>query len=93
MIDRYLLLSDLTKLLRHLQDDIRRRCDDQPDVDRAARAEWTFTREAGRTADDYMVWREGWITQAAAAWILGTVFVRFMEDNDCLLYTSPSPRD
>lgn len=81
MIDRAVLLSDLKKLLKLLQDDLRARCDEHQDLDAPAKAEWLATREAGRTAEDYTVWREEWLIQVSAAWLLATVFVRFMEDN------------
>ena len=35
----------------------------------------------GRTALTYTAWREDELTQIAVAWILGCVFVRFLEDN------------
>ncbi len=38
-----------------------------------------FERE--RTAETYDSWREERLTQVAVAWILGCVFVRFLEDN------------
>ena len=36
---------------------------------------------AERTAATYETWLDGQVTQAAVAWVLGTVFVRFCEDN------------
>ena len=36
---------------------------------------------AERTAQNYEDWRSDAITQAAAAWVLSCVFVRFLEDN------------
>src|SRR3954468_5303004 len=84
MIDRSALLADLKKLLKLLQDDLRTRCDEDQELDARARAEWQSTRDAGRTAEDYAVWREEWLTQVGAAWLLATVFVRFMEDNDLI---------
>ena len=43
--------------------------------------EYQAAREAGRTGESFEMWREGMLTQAAAAWLLGCVFVRFLEDN------------
>src|ERR1019366_280742 len=37
-----------------------------------------------RTGVTFTVWREAEITQAAVAWLLACVFVRFLEDNDLL---------
>ena len=44
-------------------------------------AEYRAARDAGRTGDTFLVWRNGALTQAAVAWVLGCVFVRFVEDN------------
>ena len=81
MIDRPALLADLQQLVRDLEDDLRNRCIDVPDVDAVGRAQWLRAESAGRTAQSYETWREGWITQAAVAWVLACVFVRFCEDN------------
>ena len=35
-----------------------------------------------RTGASFEEWREDQLDQAAVAWLLGTVFVRFCEDND-----------
>ena len=43
-------------------------------------------RDAQRTAATYEMWREDRVTQVAVAWVLGTVFVRFCEDNDLIEY-------
>ena len=37
--------------------------------------------DAGRTASSWQAWRDDRVTQAAVAWVLTTVFVRFCEDN------------
>ncbi|GAA1575597.1 BREX-2 system adenine-specific DNA-methyltransferase PglX [Dactylosporangium maewongense] len=37
-----------------------------------------------RTGATYEAWREEQLDQAAVAWVLGTVFVRFCEDNDLI---------
>lgn len=82
MIDARQLLDDLKKLARKLEADVRQRCAEQPEVDEPLRKEYATARSAGRTASTYESWREERIAQAAAAWILGCVFVRFLEDND-----------
>ncbi len=84
MIDAPRLLKDLQGLLRRLEDDLREQIDERPELDASLRAEHAAAREAGRTAAGYDGWREEPITQAAVAWILGAVFVRFLEDNDFL---------
>ncbi|MER6829477.1 BREX-2 system adenine-specific DNA-methyltransferase PglX [Streptosporangium sp. NPDC000563] len=50
-------------------------------------AEYRLAFRLGRTAATWAAWRDERVTQAAAAWVLGTVFVRFCEDNGLL--TSP----
>lgn len=81
MIDAKALLSDLQKLLKVLEDDIRRRCEMQPEVNKPLQAQYAAAKDHNRTAQAYEVWRDEQITQAAVAWILGCVFVRFCEDN------------
>ena len=48
---------------------------------RTLRAEYERAKQAERTAANYEDWRSDAITQAAAAWVLSCVFVRFLEDN------------
>ncbi|MCY2987165.1 MAG: hypothetical protein NTY19_04755, partial [Planctomycetota bacterium] len=81
MIDRQSLLSDLQKLLRQLETDLRQRCDEVPEIDQSLRADYDAAREAGRTGDSFEEWRADTITQIAAAWVLTCVFARFLEDN------------
>src|SRR3954467_1340394 len=84
MINAESLLSDLQQLLTKLGDDLRARCESQLDADAPLRAQYAAAREANRTAQAYEVWRDDQITQAAVAWILGCVFVRFCEDNQLI---------
>jgi hypothetical protein len=81
MIDRHALLSDLRRILRQLEADLRQRCDELPEVGAALRAEYDAAKEAERTAENFEDWKAGYITQVAAAWVLSCVFVRFLEDN------------
>jgi hypothetical protein len=83
MINRLSLLSDLQKLLTRLEADLleRSECTDIPEVGRTLRAEFERAHKAKRTAQNYEAWRTDAITQAAAAWVLSCVFVRFLEDN------------
>ena len=81
MIDSPLLLKHLQARVVALQDDLRARAASEPAVDRALREEYAAARQAQRTADTFESWREDPVTQAAVAWVLGTVFVRFLEDN------------
>ena len=81
MIGASRLLKDLTRLRADLEDDLRARCGERPDLETSLQDEYrkAFARE--RTAGTYETWREERLTQVAVAWILGCVFVRFLEDN------------
>ena len=81
MIDAGRLLADLKRLRADLEDDLRVRCEEHPDLDAPLRDEHDAAHAAGRTAQPYAVWRDARLTQIAAAWLLGCVFVRFLEDN------------
>lgn len=81
MIDAGRLLADLKRLRADLEDDLRVRCEEHPDLDAPLRGEYDAAHAAGRTAQPYAVWRDARLTQIAAAWLLGCVFVRFLEDN------------
>ncbi len=96
MISRLNLLADLQKLLVKLQDDLRARCVERPEVEAPLRVQYEAAREAKRTAEAYETWREAQFTQAAVAWILSCVFIRFLEDNgllgDTAYLSGPGPR-
>ena len=81
MIGRASLLGDLRRRLRRLEQDLAERADSDPGTAAALEAEYRTAREAGRTGDTFRSWRNGALTQAAVAWLLGCVFVRFAEDN------------
>ena len=81
MIDAKRLLDDLKRLLRRLEGDLRERADTVAEMHVALEREYQAARGAGRTGEAFEVWREGMLTQAAAAWLLSCVFVRFLEDN------------
>jgi hypothetical protein len=76
------LLKDLRKQVVLLENDLRARSEDPEEPNKAElEAEYQRARKAKRTAATYEAWRDERITQVAAAWVLGTVFVRFCEDN------------
>ena len=81
MIDRTALLADLKNLVTRLEDDIRERASTESSIDDALRQEHAEALEAGRTAASFEVFRDDLVTQSAVAWVLGCVFVRFLEDN------------
>ena len=84
MIDAKALLADLKKLVTRLEDDLRERVSEHSEIDEHLRNEFRSAKEAGRTGQGYEAWRDEFLTQCAVAWILGTVFVRFLEDNELI---------
>jgi hypothetical protein len=95
MIVRAALLNDLKPAVTALEDDIRTRIDVTVELADHLRAEHGAAVAAHRTAMALNDWREGEITQAAVAWVLGCVFVRFLEDNhliDAPLLSGPGDR-
>ena len=84
MIDPKQLLTTLQKRVTLLEDDLRARCNTQPEVDAPLRKEYEAARAGGRTGLTYNAWRDEELTQIAVAWILAGVFVRFLEDNELI---------
>ncbi|KRV48659.1 DNA methylase [Wenjunlia vitaminophila] len=83
-LDAAALLKDLKKQVNALEDDLRERSDSVEEYREALTAEYDRARAAQRTAATYGAWRDERVTQAAVAWVLGCVFVRFCEDNDLI---------
>ena len=81
MIDAGHLLADLARLRADLEDDLRELCAEDPELDAFLQREHRRAIRRERTAETYHAWREEYLTQVAVAWILGCVFVRFLEDN------------
>ncbi|MEV5354500.1 BREX-2 system adenine-specific DNA-methyltransferase PglX [Streptomyces sp. NPDC052693] len=79
--DKAALLKDLKKLVVALEDDLRARSESEEEFRTRLDREWREAKEARRTALSYPAWRDERVTQAAVAWVLGCVFVRFCEDN------------
>jgi Domain of unknown function (DUF7008)/Eco57I restriction-modification methylase len=95
MIDRLALLADLRPVLAVLEDEISARVESTPPLEEHLQAEYAKALVAERTAMALPEWREGEITQAAVAWVLACVFVRFLEDNkliDAPLLSGPDDR-
>jgi type I restriction-modification system DNA methylase subunit len=86
MINRETLLADLQKFLQRIEMDLLERSEstEVPEVPAALHAEYEKAAKAERTAQNYEDWRTDTITQAAAAWVLSCVFVRFLEDNSLI---------
>ncbi|MGW1688394.1 BREX-2 system adenine-specific DNA-methyltransferase PglX [Streptomyces albidoflavus] len=81
MIDRKSLLSDLQKQVKAAETDLDAQVKAVPEVGARLRGEYEQAKKLGRTAATWNSWLGERITQVAVAWVLGTVFVRFSEDN------------
>lgn len=85
MIDSALLLSDLKRVLKSLEADLKVRAEDSStDWGRRLRDEYDRAKAKERTGLAWIDWRDGEVSQAAVAWIIATVFIRFAEDNGLL---------
>lgn len=84
MINRQQLLKDLQRLLPKLEKDILAYCNQNTERSKHLKDEYNKAVEAGRTAEHFVEWQAAQITQAAVAWVLICVFIRFMEDNGLL---------
>jgi len=81
MINATQLLKDLQRQLKTLEDDLRERVKEVAEIDAGLQEQFRAAKDASRIGVAYEVWRDELLTQAAVAWILGCVFVRFLEDN------------
>src|SRR5260370_19693158 len=87
LINELLLRQGLQKLLKQTDSAIRERLSDEPALEAKLRERHTSAVRAERTegtAKGYNAFADEAITQAAAHWLLGCVFVRFLEDNGWL---------
>jgi hypothetical protein len=75
------LTTDLKAQVKLLADDLRKRLEENSEL----LVEWKRihleAQAKDRTAMSWVDWREDRIDQAAVAWVLTTVFIRFCEDN------------
>ncbi len=81
MLDQSGLETGLERLLGQLEKNILERAEDEPSVREDLQHRFDIAKAAKRTGVAFELWRENEITQAAVAWLLGCVFVRFLEDN------------
>ncbi|MFD6312001.1 BREX-2 system adenine-specific DNA-methyltransferase PglX [Streptomyces nigra] len=81
MIDRKALLNDLKQQVKAVEADLGKQVKALGEVGARLRAEYDQARKLGRTAATWTSWLDERVTQVAVAWVLGTVFVRFCEDN------------
>jgi hypothetical protein len=85
MINRSDLLKDLQRELPKIEKDILEYSAYKEGLAEHLKEEYEKAQAAGRTAEHFVAWREAQITQAAVAWLLTCVFVRFLEDNNLLV--------
>ncbi|MEU2988695.1 BREX-2 system adenine-specific DNA-methyltransferase PglX [Micromonospora aurantiaca] len=78
------LTAALKKVALDLEEDLRDRVASQPDILTMWKQEHKAAESRERTAMSWQEWRDDRVTQAAVAWVLTTVFVRFCEDNRLL---------
>jgi hypothetical protein len=81
MISRTALLADLKALVTTLEDDLRQVVGETVELGESLATEHADAVTAERTAMSFEEWLGGELTQAAVAWVLACVFVRFLEDN------------
>ncbi|WP_280406126.1 BREX-2 system adenine-specific DNA-methyltransferase PglX [Nocardia brasiliensis] len=67
--------------VKHLVDDLRTQVAADRELDAELRLEHARAEDAKRVGVSYESWLEGELDQAAVAWVLGCVFLRFCEDN------------
>ncbi|MGH3750772.1 MAG: BREX-2 system adenine-specific DNA-methyltransferase PglX, partial [Micromonosporaceae bacterium] len=94
MVDHQGLLKDLQRRVRMLEDDLREQVETHSEIGDPLKQEHTRAHKLNRTAATWTQWRDERVTQAAAGWVLGTVFVRFCEDNGLLgqpFLAAPTP--
>ncbi len=81
VIDRKALLDDLKRQVKAVEADLARQVKALGEVGARLKSEYDRARKLGRTAATWNSWLDERVTQVAVAWVLGTVFVRFCEDN------------
>lgn len=84
MINPGLLLADLKTQVSAVEVDLNRQVRALPEVKARFHEEWSAARKLKRTAATETSWLDERITQVAVAWVLGSVFVRFCEDNQLI---------
>src|SRR5262245_50436699 len=81
MIETTALLPDLQDLVKVLHADLIERSQQRDDVAARLQSIHVDRKKSQRSAQSYEEWREEFLTQVAAAWVLGCVFIRYLEDN------------
>ncbi|MEU0487727.1 BREX-2 system adenine-specific DNA-methyltransferase PglX [Nocardiopsis sp. NPDC006139] len=81
VVDHKALLNDLKRQVKEAETDLAAQVKALPEVKDRLDDEYRRAFRLKRTAATWNSWLDERITQAAAAWVLATVFVRFSEDN------------
>ncbi len=76
------LTAALQPVVRSLVADMRTRLEADPAQLQTWKTEHAEAQKADRVGSSFAEWSEEQLQQAAAGWVLTTVFVRFVEDND-----------
>lgn len=84
MIDATALTTDARRLVLDVEDDLRSVLAADGELSGQWRHIHTAALRGNRTSADFASWRDEHITQVAVSWVLTTVFVRFLEDNDLI---------
>ncbi|MEU1644300.1 BREX-2 system adenine-specific DNA-methyltransferase PglX [Micromonospora zamorensis] len=74
-------LKALQGQVKALVEDLRRQVAEAPGLRAELRQEYAAARAAQRVGGSFETWLDDVLDQAAVAWVLGCVFVRFCEDN------------
>ncbi|MFF9602518.1 BREX-2 system adenine-specific DNA-methyltransferase PglX [Streptomyces sp. NPDC014684] len=77
----------MRKQVLALEGDLRERSDNVDRVRARLSRAYAQARASSRTASTYGAWRDERITLVAVSWVLGTVFLRFCEDNRLIQQT------
>jgi hypothetical protein len=93
VVDSKALLADLQGQVRLLEVDLAEQLDAVPGLVGVLRDEHAAERKARRTAAEWPAWRDAQLTQTAVAWVLGTVFLRWTEDNGLIDPVLSGPGD
>lgn len=78
----YSLTQKLQPVVRALVDDMRTSLHADSDMSAAWRAQFDDAKRSNRVGIAYSDWEDEQLTQAAVGWVVTTVFIRFIEDNE-----------
>lgn len=76
------LTAALQPVVKFVLDDMRSRLDSDEETTARWKADYDAARKAERVGGSFGDWCEDLLLQAAVGWVLTTVFVRFIEDNE-----------